>query len=229
MNHLHHTNYHASTLSEMQRSISLLSASVQELKSAQNSPVNVANLEGLINTLKSKVDILSANMSVLEGRIPQHDSKIGNVESRLSFLESREPKLPPNLESALQLKLEHYMTKCVKERIDMLNIPGLKVQLEEKIAALTSQVQTLAVTPAPPPPVSAPLLPLPLPTSAPLLPPPASTPLLPPPASTPLLPLPTSAPQLSPEIEAIVSDTPSSNEDIDISFKSRRQVRKPKM
>lgn len=189
MNHLHHTNYHASTLSEIQRTVYLLQASVSEIKGVQNSPINVANLEGLVNTLKSKVDTLSANMA-------QYDAKFINVENRIAFLESRDPKLPPNLESSLQLKLEHYMTKCVKERIDMLNIPGMKVQLEEKISNLANQLQTLTTLPAPQP--------------------------------TPPAPQPTpSAPQL-PEIDSIINESTDAPEDIDISFKTRRQVRKPK-
>jgi hypothetical protein len=202
MNHLHYTNYHASTLSEIQRTIQILTENLKELQVAQNSPINISNLEGLVNSLKTKVDTLSANLSVLEGRVIQHDSKLSNIESRISFVESRDPKLPPSLESSLQLKLEHYLTKCVKERIDMLNIPGLKVQLEEKISNLSNQVQSMAFTPPPTSPV-----------------PPPTSPVHPPTSSVPLT---------TSEIETIVSDPLSSNEDIDISFKTRRQLRKPK-
>jgi hypothetical protein len=152
MNHLHHTNYHASTLGEMQRIIAGLSASIAELKATQCSPISFASLEEALGALKTKV----ASLAALESRVVGQDSKIISIENRLGFLESREPKMPANLENALQLKLEHYMTKCVKERIDMLNIPLMKVQLEEKIASLAEQVQK----PAPPsPPPIAPLPP----------------------------------------------------------------------
>lgn len=168
MNHLHHTNHHASTLGEMQRLIAGLAVSITEIKAAQGSPISFASLEESVTTLKTKMD----SLATLEVRVEQQERKVSNVENRLGFLESREPKIPPSLENSLQLKLEHYLTKCVKERIDMLNVPLLKVQLEEKITNLVDQMKTLSKPTDPDSPLipSQPELPLTTAETSPVIP-----------------------------------------------------------
>jgi uncharacterized small protein (DUF1192 family) len=87
------------------------------------------------------------DLTVLTSKVADLDASVAALSSELTRMivavKEDSQKERGLIETALQLKLEHYITKCVKERLE-LGIHTLKAEINEQMTTLKSNINVLS-------------------------------------------------------------------------------------